>query len=170
MKRSMWVCLFALAAACGVSSPVDTPDTEDQGPAGSVERQASADPPAEASAVSKRASSEDSALLAAAATGDPEIMAQAVAATASCHGAVSCTGFGSCGTWSTAAACGTRGCGSSACGPRCLPGDTDCVTLRPMVQRYERYRVCQNQQAESCVEWAAAASTSTCSELCAIGG
>jgi len=165
MKRSIWVCMFALAAACGVSSPVDS---SDQGQADSLP--ASVDSEREARVASTRASSEASALLAAAATGDPEVMALAAAATASCHGTVTCAGFGSCGTWSTAAACGTKACGSSTCGPRCLPTDLDCVTLRPLVQRFEKYRVCQNAQAEACVEWAAGTSISTCSELCSIGG
>jgi len=167
MKRSIWVCMFAFAAACGVSSPVDTGD---QGTADSVELSASPDPSSEARAVSTRPSAEESALLAAAATGDPAIMAQAVAASATCHGTVTCTGFGSCGTFSAAAACGAKACGSTGCGPRCLPGDPDCTQLRPLVQRFEKYRVCQNQLAESCVEWAAGPSTSTCSEACAIGG
>jgi len=167
MKRSIWVCMFAFAAACGVSSPVDTADP---GLADSVGRPASVDPSSETRVVSTRASSEESALLAAAATGDPEIMAQAAGAAASCHGSVTCAGFGSCGTWSANAACGVKACGSTGCGPRCDPGDPECVQLRPMVQRFEKYRVCQNAQAESCVEWAAGPSTNTCTELCAIGG
>jgi len=156
MKRSTWVCMFVFAAACGVSSPAD--------PRGEL----SVDSLEQESVISKGAGSAEAALLAAAATGDPQIMAQA-AASASCHASMTCAGFGSCGTWSAAAACGTQACGSATCGPRCDPArDPSCTVMHPLVQHYERYRVCQNQLAQSCVEWAAAASVNTCNESCSI--
>ena len=139
MKVSRWVCLIVLIAgtvACAVTS---------EDPSEDPEAQASID----------LASAEDVALHMAAATGDPQIMADTASAfAAACHGNVTCSGFGSCANWSAHTACGNPYCGTYICfvPPSCPPTGPCLAKLRTK-QVFEQYRVCSNPQGATCTEW-----------------
>jgi len=118
------------------------------------------DEPAPVARISTGTTDEDAALLTAAATGDPDVMAAAIASAsaAACHGAVTCPGFGSCGTWSSTSECGDRQC-NATCG-KCLPaGDPLCEFPIASTQPTERFRACFNSSGASCIEWGRGAST-----------
>jgi len=135
MKKLSWMCLVVGMAACGISTPVES--SEESSSTGEV---------------SASEGSEEAALIAAAATGDPEIMAGAAVMTAaSCHGTVTCSGYGSCGTWSSASDCGDQYC--VPCGKACDPLDEYCERPHSFATRTERYRVCFNSAGASCIEW-----------------
>jgi len=154
MKRSIWMCALAFVAACAVPSSETASDE-----ASSSEQLA----PAPAG-VSTGPTAEDAALIAAAATGNPDLMARAAAATAAaCHGVVTCPGFQSCGTWSTAAACGSRFC-VGQCGKTCT--DPDCVPRFRLDQLFESFRVCTDANLNQCVEWGVSEGFAGCSFSC----
>lgn len=106
----------------------------------------------EPATISTGVTPEDAPLLAAAATGDPEIMAQAVTTTAACHGTVSCPGFTACTGFSATAACGSREC-TQFCGPRCPSSDPLCDRPIASTQPTESFRVCFNSVGAQCIEW-----------------
>ena len=140
MKKLSWLCLVVCISACGISSPVE-PSGES-----STEK------------VSASEGTEEAALLAAAATGDSEIMAATAAATAAaCHGTVTCSGYGSCGTWSSASDCGEPYC--VVCGKACDLSDPFCERPLATATRTERYRVCFNSVGASCIEWSSGSRT-----------
>jgi hypothetical protein len=148
------MCAVVVAAGCSTSTP----------------RAGNADPVSEAdesrvvlfeepvanAIVSTGSTLEDAPLLRAAETGDPEIMAAALATpglAAACHGRVTCPAFGSCSAWSAASDCGDRQC-NATCGI-CLPrGDPNCEFPFASTQPSESFRVCFNSAGASCVEWA----------------
>src|SRR5262245_12894255 len=101
MKR--WTILFLSMMACSdlqVGNPTAEPETTSETTAALTSRQPSAASPE---------------MLAAALTGDPDLMAAAIGTAAACHATFDCdsTRF-SCGTWSTAVQCGGQFCSSTA--------------------------------------------------------
>jgi hypothetical protein len=153
MTRFIWVCsicVFANLAGCvgavnGSEDISHESDTE-QGVALTM--------------TSTGVTSEDAALVMAAATGDPDLMAQAIGTSAACHGRVTCSGLVVCGVWSASAACGSRTC-VGECGPRCPSHDPTC--LRPGLSglRTEQFRACHDSTGQVCIEWREGTPTST---------
>jgi hypothetical protein len=81
------------------------------------------------------------AMLAAALTGDPELMRDAARAEGgSCHAPSTCPGFASCGGWSQLNICNET-CGSS------------CGLAKTTHQYSDSFRVCFNAAGASCTEW-----------------
>jgi hypothetical protein len=87
----------------------------------------------------------------------PEIATQ-MSALDSCPGFVSCPGYGSCTSWASLGACDQSGCFSE---PACMICDPEyCPDVPGMWTYYASYRVCFNQFAEECVEFATGGSLS----------
>lgn len=81
------------------------------------------------------------AMLAAALTGDPDVMRDAARAEAgSCHAPSTCPGYASCGGWSRLNVC-DEVCGSS------------CGLAKTTHQYSDSFRVCFNAAGASCTEW-----------------
>ena len=140
MKWLIYTTVFAIVAACGVTAPAPDDESSDEPSAVTVARVADdAVPPT------------DPALLRAAMTGDPEVMAGALAGLL-CKGIVTCPPeYSSCGSWSAAATCGLTYCGNT-CG-KCPVSDPFCDLPQAKLQRTQFFRVCFNAQAKSCTEY-----------------
>jgi hypothetical protein len=98
------------------------------------------------------------AMLAAALSGDPEQMARSLPKLdAACHTPIQCPlEFASCSAWSAATSCGQPACSTSSTCRFFLDPDPKprVINYPPLVSTSESFRVCFNQAAQSCVEFA----------------
>ncbi len=99
-----------------------------------------------------RTDTANAALIAAAATNDPDLMAAALAASATCHVADTHCGSLSCGGYSAPVACGAPFCGSTQCGSSCPPFKPTCNRTK-QAQLMESYRVCHDSANTPCVDY-----------------
>jgi hypothetical protein len=85
----------------------------------------------------------------------PWLTTAVASATTACHSTTPCDpAYGACTTWSSSYDCGDPFCGVAAnCGdPDCTVGPSLCLgpALR---QKHEQFRVCFDQQSNSCTEY-----------------
>jgi hypothetical protein len=158
-----WMCALIFATGCAVSKPAGgngdlVSELDDDS------RVVPFEEPAPVATVSRALTEEDARLLRAAETGDPEVIAAAIAAmatpgvTAACHGVVSSPGPSSCAEWSGLVECGDRQCNAS-CGV-CLPrGDPNCEFPIASTQPTERFRRCTPIMGDDFLEWGPGPST-----------
>jgi hypothetical protein len=106
-------------------------------------------------------------MVAAALTGDPDVMANVVGLAAACHAPSTCPAqFASCTVWSAFAACGSTFCtGGCVIPPTCGPED-DCGFSQRRGNTKESFRVCFDPAQNACTQW----KTSTTATGCGCGG
>ena len=154
MKR--WTILFLSMMACSdlqVGSTTAEPETTSEATAALTSRQPNTASPE---------------MLAAALTGDPDLMAAAIGTAAACQAPFDCdsTKF-SCGTWSTFAQCGGQYCSNTAScvrPPRCNPNtNPNCEIFPRFAQNSNSFSVCWNaDRTESCTSWRISTSLGGC--------
>jgi hypothetical protein len=107
-------------------------------------------------------------MVAAALTGDPEVMAKAVGISAACHAASTCPAqFASCASWSAFSSCGSSFCtGGCVIPPKCGPSDPDCEFSQRTGHTSNSFRVCFDAAQNACTEWR----TQTTATGCGCGG
>jgi len=97
-------------------------------------------------------------MLAAALTGDPDLMAAAIGTAAACHASFDCDpNRFSCGTWSSWANCGGQFCtpiNKCTFPPGCDETDPNCQVFPRFAQNSQQFSVCWTaDRKESCTSW-----------------
>jgi hypothetical protein len=87
-----------------------------------------------------------------------DMAAMQVSLNAACPAPTTCTGFGSCASWSSFTACGTAQCGAECA--RCIkPSDPICTTGIKSSTFTSRFRACFNAAGQQCTEFQVVTST-----------